>query len=153
MAEDLNGTVALVTGASSGIGQATAVALAARGASVALAARRTERLDELRRLITEAFAARTQAEWTEVFEGTDACVAPVLRLSEAMEHPHMTAREVFVENEGVRQPAPAPRFSRTTASLSSPPPAKAGADTKEALTAWGIRAVDDLIERGVAVQA
>ena len=112
-----------------------------------------DRLDELRRLITDAFAARTQAEWTEVFEGTDACVAPVLRLSEAMEHPHMTAREVFVEHEGVRQPAPAPRFSRTTASLSSPPPAKAGADTREALAAWGIEGVDDLIERGVAVQA
>ena len=112
-----------------------------------------EQLDELRRLITEAFAARTQAEWTEVFEGTDACVAPVLTLSEAAEHPHMLAREVFVENEGVRQPAPAPRFSRTTASLSSPPPPKAGADTREALAAWGIQGVDDLIERGVAVQS
>ncbi len=111
-----------------------------------------DRLDELRRLITEAFAARTQAEWTEVFEGTDACVAPVLPLTEAMEHPHMAAREVFVEREGVRQPAPAPRFSRTTASLSSPPPEKAGADTREALDAWGIEGVDDLIERGVAVQ-
>ncbi len=112
-----------------------------------------DRLDELRRLITEAFAARTQAEWTEVFEGTDACVAPILTLSEAVEHPHMKAREVFVEREGVRQPAPAPRFSRTTASLSSPPPPKAGADTREALAAWGIQGVDDLIERGVAVQA
>ena len=111
-----------------------------------------DRHDELRRLITEAFAARTQAEWTEVFEGTDACVAPVLPLTEAMEHPHMAAREVFVEREGVRQPAPAPRFSRTTASLSSPPPDKAGADTREALAAWGIEGVDDLIERGVAVQ-
>jgi alpha-methylacyl-CoA racemase len=112
-----------------------------------------DRLDELRRLITEAFAARTQAEWTEVFEGTDACVAPILTLSEAAEHPHMTAREVFVEHEGVRQPAPAPRFSRTTASLSSPPPSKAGADTREALAAWGIHEVDDLIERGIAVEA
>jgi alpha-methylacyl-CoA racemase len=112
-----------------------------------------DRLDELRRLITDAFAARTQSEWTEIFEGTDACVAPVLRLSEAMEHPHMTAREVFVEHEGVRQPAPAPRFSRTTAALSSPPPVKAGTDTREALAAWGIQGVDDLIERGVAVQA
>ena len=58
---------------------------------------------------------RTQAEWSEVFEGTDACVAPIIPLTEAMEHPHMAAREVFVEHEGVRQPAPAPRFSRTTA--------------------------------------
>ena len=58
-----------------------------------------------------------------------------------------------LENEGVRQPAPAPRFSRTAATLSSPPPVKAGADTREALAAWGIHEVDDLIERGVAVQA
>jgi alpha-methylacyl-CoA racemase len=112
-----------------------------------------EQSPELRRQITEAFAARTQAEWSEVFEGTDGCVAPILPLSEAMEHPHMAAREVFVEREGVRQPAPAPRFSRTTASLSSPPPLKPGIDTREALAAWGIENVDDLIERGVAVQA
>ena len=112
-----------------------------------------EQSAELRRQITEAFAARTQAEWSEVFEGTDACVAPILPLSEAMEHPHMAAREVFVEHAGVRQPAPAPRFSRTPASLSSPPPVKAGIDTREALTVWGIEDVDDLIAKGVAVQA
>ena len=110
------------------------------------------RSDELRRQIADAFASRTQAEWAEVFEGTDGCVAPILPLSEAMEHPHMTAREVFVENAGVRQPAPAPRFSRTAASLSSPPPRKPGIDTREALVAWGIENVDDLIERGIAVQ-
>jgi alpha-methylacyl-CoA racemase len=65
----------------------------------------------------------------------------------------MAARQVFVENEGVRQPAPAPRFSRTTASISSPPPVKAGIDTREALAAWGIEDVERLIEKGVAVQA
>ena len=108
---------------------------------------------ELRRQITEAFATRTQAEWTEVFEGTDACVAPIVKLTEAMDHPHMAAREVFVEHEGVRQPAPAPRFSRTTTQLSSPPPPKAGNDTRTALSAWGIPDVDGLLERGVAVQA
>jgi alpha-methylacyl-CoA racemase len=112
-----------------------------------------EQTPELRRQITEAFASRTQAEWSGVFEGSDACVAPILPLSEAMEHPHMAAREVFVEREGVRQPAPAPRFSRTTASLSSPPPVKAGIDTREALSAWGIADVDGLVARGVAVQA
>ena len=112
-----------------------------------------DKSEELRAQIAEAFAARTQAEWSEVFEGTDACVAPILPLSEAMEHPHMAAREVFVEHAGVRQPAPAPRFSRTTPSLSSPPPANAGSDTREALAAWGIEDVEDLIEKGVAVQA
>ena len=112
-----------------------------------------EQSPELRRRIEAAFAARTQAEWSELFEGTDACVAPILPLSEAMDHPHMAAREIFVEHGGVRQPAPAPRFSRTTARLSSPPPATVGSDTREALTAWGIEDVDGLLERGVAVQA
>ncbi len=111
------------------------------------------RLPELREQIARRFAERTQAEWTELFEGTDACVAPVLPLSEAMEHPHMAAREVFVEHEGVRQPAPAPRFSRTTTSLGLPPAKKPGTGTREALSAWGIADVDGLIERGVAVQA
>jgi alpha-methylacyl-CoA racemase len=112
-----------------------------------------ERSEDLRAVIAERFASRTQAEWSEVFEGTDACVAPILPLTEAMEHPHMVSREVFVEHEGVRQPAPAPRFSRTTASLGLPPRPKAGADTREALTAWGIADVEALIEKGVAVQA
>ncbi len=112
-----------------------------------------EQTPQLRSRIAETFASRTQAEWSEVFEGTDACVAPILPLSEAMDHPHMAAREVFVDREGVRQPQPAPRFSRTTASLSSPPPLKPGIDTREALAAWGVIDVDGLIERGVAVQA
>ena len=80
-------------------------------------------------------------------------MAPIIPLTEAMEHPHMAEREVFVEHEGIRQPAPAPRFSRTTAELGLPPRPKAGADTREALTAWGIEDVDGLIEKGVAVQA
>ena len=63
---------------------------------------------------------RTQAEWSEVFEGTDACVAPILPLSEATEHPHIAARGMFVEHDGLVQPAPAPRFSRTPASLACP---------------------------------
>ncbi len=112
-----------------------------------------DRIGDVRDQIADAFAGRTQAEWSEVFEGTDGCVAPVLPLTEAMDHPHMAARQVFVENAGVRQPAPAPRFSRTTASLTTPPPPEPGIDTREALTAWGIENVDDLIERGVAVQA
>jgi alpha-methylacyl-CoA racemase len=108
---------------------------------------------ELRRQVAERFASRPLAEWTEVFEGTDACVAPVLTMSEAVTHPHVAAREVFVEREGVVQPAPAPRFSRTPAQLSSPPPATAGAQTREALTAWGIEDVEGLLERGAAVQS
>lgn len=107
---------------------------------------------ELRRQIAERFASRTQAEWIEVFEGTEACVAGIIPISEAVKHPHMAAREVFVERGGQVQPAPAPRFSRTPSSLGLAPAPKAGTDTRAALTAWGIEDVDDLIERGVAVE-
>ncbi len=108
---------------------------------------------ELRRLISEAVAGRTQAAWVEVFGSSDACVAPVLPLSEAFGHPHLTARSTFVDRDGIAQPAPAPRFSRTSSSLTTPPPAIAGQDTREALTAWGITDVDALIASGAAVQA
>jgi alpha-methylacyl-CoA racemase len=109
--------------------------------------------EELRKLFTETFASRTQAEWTELFEGTDACVAPVVKLSEAPEHPHLRAREVFVEKDGLVQPQPAPRFSRTRPTLTTPPSPQAGSHTRAALAAWGIADVDGLVERGAAVQA
>jgi alpha-methylacyl-CoA racemase len=112
-----------------------------------------ERYDELRALLTETFRGRTQAEWVELFEGTDACVAGVIPLSEAARHPHLTSRGTFVEHGGIVQPQPAPRFSRTGATLSLPPSPVAGAHTREALTAWGVADVDGLIERGVAVEA
>ncbi len=108
---------------------------------------------ELRRVIAEAVGSRTQAEWVEVFEGSDACVAPVLPLSEAFTHPHLAARGTFVDRDGVTQPAPAPRFSRTAASLTTSPPAVAGQDTRAALAAWGIADVDALLASGAAVQA
>ena len=71
------------------------------------------RWPELRALFTDRFAARTRAEWWEVFRGTDACVAPVWSLTEATTDPHNRARDVFVEVDGRVQPAPAPRFSAT----------------------------------------
>jgi alpha-methylacyl-CoA racemase len=111
-----------------------------------------DRYDELRTLLTDTFRQKTQAEWVALFEGTDACVAGVIPVSEAPDHPHLKARQTFVEHEGLMQPQPAPRFSRTEASLSLPPSPAAGAHTREALTAWGIADVDGLIERGVAVQ-
>jgi alpha-methylacyl-CoA racemase len=109
--------------------------------------------DELRRLIADAVRSRSQAEWVKVFEGTDACVAPVVPMSEAFDHPHLTARETFVERDGMPQPAPAPRFSRTSPTLTTPPPAQPGQDTQEALAAWGVADVDRLIESGAAAQA
>jgi alpha-methylacyl-CoA racemase len=108
---------------------------------------------ELRRIIAETVASRTQAEWVEVFDGSDACVAPVVPLSEAFTHPHLAARGTFVDRGGVVQPAPAPRFSRTSATLTTPPPAVAGQDTRNALLAWGIDDVDELVASGAAVQA
>jgi alpha-methylacyl-CoA racemase len=112
----------------------------------------TDRYDELRALLTETFRQRTQAEWVELFEGTDACVAGVIPVSEAAHHPHLAARQTFVDHAGIMQPQPAPRFSRTRATLSLPPSPEAGAHTREALTAWGVEDVDGLIDRGVAVQ-
>jgi alpha-methylacyl-CoA racemase len=112
-----------------------------------------DRYGELRTLIAETFKQRTQAEWIEVFEGTDACVSGVIPVSEAVHHPHLTARGTFVDHDGLLQPAPAPRFSRTPPSLTSPPPPEAGTHTREALRAWGITDVDTLIDNGTAVQA
>ncbi|WP_344170812.1 CaiB/BaiF CoA-transferase family protein [Kribbella lupini] len=104
---------------------------------------------ELREQLAKAFAQKTQAEWTEIFDGTDACVAPVLPL--AGEHPHLAARGVFVEHHGVRQAAPAPRFSRTPTSLGEPP-TRPGQHTREALTEWGVEGVEELLRSGAAVQ-
>jgi alpha-methylacyl-CoA racemase len=95
-----------------------------------------ERWDELRARLTAVFRLRSLAEWQEVLEGTNACFAPVLSVDEAAEHPHNVARGTFVELAGVRQPAPAPRFSRTRADLPEPP-GEAGADTGAVLTAFG----------------
>jgi alpha-methylacyl-CoA racemase len=107
----------------------------------------------LRELIASTVRSRTLAEWSEVFDGTDACVAPVLTPSEAVRHPHVAARTVYADRGGGPEPAPAPRFSRTRTTLGAPPPDRAGADTVEALTAWGIRGVDSLLASGAAVQA
>jgi alpha-methylacyl-CoA racemase len=106
----------------------------------------------IREALTARFKQRTQAEWCEVFDGTDACVGPILPLSEAAQHPHLQARGTFVESGGITQPAPAPRFSRTRATVSMPP-GGAGAHTCEALAAWGVADVDALVESGAAVQA
>jgi alpha-methylacyl-CoA racemase len=108
----------------------------------------------LRERIAAVLATRTRAEWLAIFDGSDACVAPVLSLSEAAAgaHPHLAARETFVTRHGVAQPAPAPRFATTPADLTTPPPYP-GEHTRQALIDWGVPAVDALIDSGVAVQA
>lgn len=81
--------------------------------------------DQLRKLFTEKFKTKTRDEWTAVFDGTDACVTPVLTLTEATENAHIVARNGLVEIDGVVQHAPAPRFSRTPAAIPTPPPNEA----------------------------
>jgi alpha-methylacyl-CoA racemase len=121
------------------------------GLSVAEAPQDRTQAPALRARFAAIFASRTRDEWMAVFEGTDACVAPVLSMSEAPGHPHNLARETFVELDGVVQPAPAPRFSRTPGAVSSPP-APAGSHTAEALTEWGVTNVDALLAAGVVAQ-
>ena len=106
----------------------------------------------IRGALTKRFKERTQAEWAEVFDGTDACVAAVVPLADAPRHPHLAARGTYVERDGVTQPAPAPRFSRTESTITGPP-ALPGQHTRDALAAWGIDDVDALLEAGAAVQA
>lgn len=95
---------------------------------------------ELKRLIAARIATRTRNEWCAVLEGSDACVAPVLTMEEAPGHPHNRARSTFVEVDGVVQPAPAPRFSRTVPATPTPPEPP-GASTAVALAEWGVEAV------------
>jgi len=85
------------------------------------------------------FARKSRAEWCEILEGTDVCFAPVLDYEEAAEHPHMVERQVFQEVEGVRQPAPAPRFSRTPGAIQGPA-GQVGVDRDSVLKDWAIEA-------------
>ncbi|WP_326537488.1 CaiB/BaiF CoA transferase family protein [Pseudorhodoferax sp.] len=94
------------------------------------------RWPELRQALAALFASRTAAQWSELLEGGDACFAPVLSMPEAPDHPHMRAREAFIEVGGQRQPAPAPRFSRTPSAVRSAPP-RPGQHTEEVLREWG----------------
>lgn len=106
---------------------------------------------KLKQRLTEVFVTKSQSEWCQIMEGTDVCFAPVLTMSEAAKHPHNVARETFIEVDGVAQPAPAPRFSRTGAVVAHGP-VVAGENTREVLQSWGVKNVDDLIARGVVKQ-
>ena len=104
----------------------------------------------LRECFAAAFLSRTRAEWCAIFEGSDACVAPVLGFSEAPAHPHHVARGSFVEANGFVQPAPAPRFSATPSAIGKPAPAR-GEHGLAALRDWGFdeASVAQLRERGL----
>jgi alpha-methylacyl-CoA racemase len=102
------------------------------------------RWPEMRAVFERAFRTKTRDEWCAVFEGSDACFAPVLSFSEARRHPHNVARGSFVTQAKVEQPAPAPRFSATPAAVRRDPPER-GAGGSEALADWGFSGTD--IER------
>jgi alpha-methylacyl-CoA racemase len=108
-----------------------------------------DRWPELRARFTEVFKRRTRDEWTAIFDGTDACVAPVLGLGEAPGHPHARARTGFVDVAGLPQPAPAPRFSRTPAETPAAP-VRPGEHTDAALGELGLTTeeITELRERG-----
>ncbi|MGW3493470.1 CaiB/BaiF CoA transferase family protein [Streptomyces sp. NPDC001020] len=95
------------------------------------------RWGELREAVAARFKTRTRDEWTRVFEGSDACVAPVLSLREAPAHPHLAARGTFIDHDGITQPAPAPRFSLTPTSVRGGP-ALPGADTADVARDWDV---------------
>jgi len=93
----------------------------------------------LRARFTALFLSKTRDEWCAQLEGTDVCFAPVLPMSEAAEHPHIKARDTIVEYEGVLQPAPAPRFSRTPGEIQGPR-CSPGQHTDEVLADFGFTA-------------
>ncbi|MGD9793443.1 MAG: CaiB/BaiF CoA transferase family protein [Acidimicrobiia bacterium] len=95
----------------------------------------------MKRKLTERIKSRTFAEWNAELEMTDACYAPILTLVEAFEHPHNKARNSIIELDGVLQPAPAPRFSRTPGEIASMP-FRVGENTREVLAAWGFDATE-----------
>lgn len=104
-----------------------------------------------RAALEAVFRQRTRAEWCDLLEGIDVCFSPVLSLREAAAHPHNRARGVFVESAGVAQPAPAPRFSRSTPGGPGPLPSHGGRDGAEVLHGWGITA--DVVDAAVAAGA
>jgi len=94
---------------------------------------------EMQQKLAGIFKTKTRAEWVEIMEQTDICFAPVLRMSEALRHPHNRHRSSFVEVDGIAQPAPAPRFLGTPTRVARPP-ARIGEHTREILKDWGFAA-------------
>jgi alpha-methylacyl-CoA racemase len=107
----------------------------------------------LREQLRDAFKRRTRAEWERIFDGTDACVSPVLTLDEASSSRYAAERDAFVDVDGRTEPAPAPRFSRTPAAVERGS-SVAGADTEDVLRDWDVdqTAIERLISAGAVVQ-
>ena len=105
---------------------------------------------DLHRRFTDTIKSKTRAEWERIFEGSDACVAPILSLGEVADHPHNAARSTFAKRDGVLQPTPAPRFSRTVPEMGAPP-RQLGADTDAVLEDYGFESgeIDALRAAGI----
>jgi alpha-methylacyl-CoA racemase len=106
----------------------------------------------LRERLARVFASRSRDEWSAVLEGSDACFAPVLHVREAAEHPHALARQSFVERDGMRQPAPAPRFDRTPGAVQGATISRPGEHTQAVLrdSGFGEAEIAALRNAGVA---
>jgi alpha-methylacyl-CoA racemase len=96
---------------------------------------------KMRERFAAIFRTRNCAQWIEATAGRDACLSPVLTIDEAATHPHMRARKVYTDFDGVRHPSPAPRFDRTPATLRLPTPS-AGQHSREVLSEWGLSEAD-----------
>jgi alpha-methylacyl-CoA racemase len=109
---------------------------------------------ELKEKLQAVFLTRTRDEWCELFEGTDACVSPVLGLNETHTYPFNKERGTFVDYNGIVQPAPAPRFSRTPPEIQGPPDTPGG-HTLQVLDKWGFSRAElrELSDRQVIKQA
>jgi len=94
------------------------------------------RWPQLKEKLSLVFKTKTREQWCEIMEGSDICFAPVLSMTEAPDHPHNQHRKTFIDHNGVIQPAPAPRFSRTVPEIKSPPPTP-GQDTESVLSEFG----------------
>ncbi len=109
---------------------------------------------EKRKYLVEIFKTKTRDEWDEIMAASDVCYAPVLNFSEAADHPHNKARKSFVAVDGIVQPAPAPRFSRTKSEITRSP-ARIGQQTNEILAEWGFSSdeIEQLNGSGIVRQA
>jgi alpha-methylacyl-CoA racemase len=108
----------------------------------------------LKKRIAEVFKSKTRDEWCSIMEATDVCFAPVLTMSEAAAHPHNVERNMIIDVAGIKQPGPAPRFSRTVPEVASAP-AHPGQHSREILESWGfpVAEVERLLSSGAVVDA
>lgn len=105
---------------------------------------------EMKTTFTKTFKSKTREQWEDIFSASDACVAGILDYNEALNHPHNIARDTYIDVNGTKQPAPAPRFSRSECDTPNAPSAE-GADTKSVLADWGFEqsTIDELDQKGV----